>query len=136
VLRTGKLKQWTLENENLKLSLAYQASPDLVLGSFILSDQFKNLPKNFLATQEFYAANGQTIASISVMGPTKTAQGGLLYLGNFGSNPFEESGGFKILEAREPMRIISKGQGSFSPWVDVRMFLENIAIDLNTFKAF
>lgn len=134
VLRSGTLNQWTQTNDKIGVALLYQVTPDLIVGGSILSDQFNDLPEDFLATQKFYAPNGQIVASISVMGRTATSKGGILYLGNLGQNPFEISRHPESVDASEEVKIISRGQGRFPFWINIENLLSNLALELQYFR--
>lgn len=131
-VRKGPLLHWQKNDGPISISLMYQASPDLVTGGAILSDQFKDVPKNFVATQKFKAPNGDVIATISLLGPTKTSKGGILFLGNFGINPFEAE---QDLFAAEPAQIISKGDTPLWLISDLTKLLDNLSSQIFEFHA-
>jgi hypothetical protein len=92
--------------EGLTVKSLYQASPDLVTGGAILSEEFGALPKFFLGTQTFSATNGELRASISVTGPTDTQMGGIYFIANFGLNPFD---GAQTKSKTESIRLLADG---------------------------
>ncbi|MBN8553988.1 MAG: hypothetical protein J0L93_00920 [Deltaproteobacteria bacterium] len=145
------LKNWKKTDEKMRWDFFYQSEPKLMNGGSILSTQFDQLPKNFLAIQNFRLKNGNVIASIAVMGPTAESMGGLFFIGNYGSNPYSlqqdsPSDGFSIstnlsasneweMEAIEPAEIISYGKFysmpilSLSPkwFIDLQTQIENFS---------
>jgi len=149
------LKQWALSDDRLRVSLLYAASPKLIAGGAILSDQFHAVPKNFLATQEFHAANGDVEATVSFAGPTKDSYGGLYFLGNFGVMPFTRTAlKSKLLSQREyffitaenseelsweiladrPVSIVRPGNFWFK-FFSVSELIANLILDLESFTG-
>ena len=92
--------------DGLTVKSLFQASPDLVTGGAILSEEFEARPKFFLGTQTFSATNGELRASISVTGPTDTQMGGIYFIANFGLNPFE---GAQTKSKTESIRLLADG---------------------------
>ncbi len=84
----SSVNNWPQHGEGVSVSLIYQYQRDYIAGGSILSSQFGNLPANFIAEQNFRAANGDVIASLVVLGPTSTSYGGIYFFGNFGTDPF------------------------------------------------
>ena len=117
------LKTWKKSDEKMRWDFFYQSEPKLMNGGSILSTQFNSLPQEFLAVQNFRLKNGNVVASIAVMGPTEESMGGVFFVGNYGTNPYnatQESSFYAAadiptsseweIEASEPAQIISYGK--------------------------
>jgi len=122
-----RIHQWLITTGNPMISLLYGYSPNLIFGGAIQAKELDGIKKSFSMTQKFKGGDGETKATITVLGPTDYGPGGVYFFGNLGENPFgrkeasellagrlDENEDEDILEwtikATEPARIIKLGE--------------------------
>jgi len=113
LVKAGGLKAWTINEDHSFAKSLHQDDPYLIIGGAFLDPEFDYLPLNFLASQSFKSSSSETVATISILGPTASSLGGIYFLGNYGLNPFVFLEGKKTQANRflasEALEIIDKG---------------------------
>jgi len=122
-----KIHRWLISTGNPIVSLLYGYDPDFVFGGIIQATELEDIKKNFSITQKFKGDDGETKATLTVLGPTDYGPGGVYFFANLGENPFgrkepseilagrlDENEDEDILEwtikATEPARIVKIGE--------------------------
>lgn len=109
-----KIKE-ALEGDHRDKQLFFLEEPELVVGGAFEALSTWAIPKKFFATQTFKSPNGETEATLSLVGPTDYYQGGIFFFGNFGTNPFMGESTTtlsteQILYAKEPLIVHTWGE--------------------------
>jgi|GEM_PF-4487186 len=104
-IASAPMQEWKKNSADLEYSLVFENSSTLNFGGGVFSQNFNDLPKDFLATQYFKDRAGKQIASISAVGPTENSRAGLYFFVFLGLNPFENR--FQLLDRLKSFEIPS-----------------------------
>lgn len=129
-MKGSELMIWEEAQAPLSLGLVYTREEDLSFGGLVRSDQFRVFPRRLYAYQFFKNDSGSIRATIVMMGPSWTNDGGLYFIAHLGDNPFVDSPDSEdlnyYLKATGP--VVSNRQEPVSLWESFKFWMAKTEI--------